>query len=125
MSTLGERVDFACVEIATATGISYLDAPSEVRDRARHVLEAACLHIVDMGEMVVRRQVAKIVNNVINSTSIAITSKIASSVSRADSGHFGSDGRIVVKNMELFHEAAAADCEPRFLANSVAVKVSA
>ncbi len=166
MSTLGERVVTACAQIATDAGVGYLDAPisggpagsregrltamiagpSQVRDRVRHVLEAACSRIVEMGETVGHGQVVKIVNNVINSTSIAITSEAVSyAVSRgldlvqvldvlnSSSGrtqtsevkfpqtvvtetyHFGSDNRIVAKDMELFREAAAADGEPRFV----------
>lgn len=98
MSTIGEQVVIDCGKIAAAAGIGYLDAPisggpagssqgrltamvagpTEVRARVQHVLEKACSHIVDMGSTVGHGQVVKIANNVINSTSIAITCEAVS-----------------------------------------------
>jgi 3-hydroxyisobutyrate dehydrogenase-like beta-hydroxyacid dehydrogenase len=167
MSTIGEKTVVACGKIAAAAGVGYLDAPIsggpagsragkltamiagpvDVRQRAQCVLAAACSHIVDMGETVGHGQVVKIVNNVINSTSIAITSEAVSfAVSRgldlaqvldvlnSSSGRtqasevkfpqtvvtgtflFGSDNRIVAKDMGLFRDAAATGKEPYFVA---------
>lgn len=160
MSTIGEECAEDCARSAARAGVGYLDCPvsggragasagrltlmvagsAENLARTAPVLARLSSRVIVMGERPGLAQVVKLVNNIINSTSIAITCEamqygvsrglrltemlevVNSSSGRTQASEvkfpehvlpatfrFGSTNWVVLKDMELYREAALVD----------------